>query len=75
MPGCRKAGVLYYRSEMEPQGKLQKKVSEEQPLTNVRIGWFSPTEERDHLKILKKLTALFVIMPIHYLIYIWKCEM
>ena len=38
-----------------------------------RIGWFSPTEERDHQNI-EKLTALFVVMPIHYL-YIWKCEM
>ena len=38
------------------------------PLTNVKIDWFNPTEERDHLNI-KKLTALFVVMPIHYLLY------
>ena len=42
----------------------------QKPLTNVRIGWISPTEERDHLNI-EKLTALFVVMPIHYLIYIY----
>ena len=48
---------------------IQKKVAQAQkPLTNVRIGWIIPTEERDHLNI-EKLTALFVVMPIHYLIY------
>ena len=39
----------------------KKKVSGEQkPITDVRIGWLSPTEERDHLNI-EKLTALIVI--------------
>ena len=53
-----------YASQVE-----QKKVAQAQkPLTNVRIGWISPTEERDGINI-KKLKALFVVMPIHYLVY------
>ena len=39
----------------------------QKPLTNVRIGWFNPTEEREHLKTFEKLTALVVIMPIYEL--------
>ena len=38
----------------------------QKPLTNVRIGWFNPTEEREHLNI-EKLTVLVVIMPIYEL--------
>ena len=42
---------------------------------DVRTGWFSPTKtERDHLNI-EKLTALFVVMTIHYLINVFvKCD-
>ena len=44
-------------------------------LTNVKIGWISSTEERDHLNI-EKLTALFVVMHINYFVNIGyvKCD-
>ena len=45
----------------------------QKPLTNVRIGWISPTEERDHLNIEKVDSS--VCCNAHSLLNIWKCEM
>ena len=47
--------AVYCEEEDLKRNRKRGWLDTQKPLTNVRIGWISPTEERDHLNI-EKLT-------------------
>ena len=63
---------LYIVKKRTSRGTEEGGLMPKKPLTNVRIGWISPTEERDHLNIEKVDSS--VCCNAHSLLNIWKCE-
>ena len=66
-----------YRPEMEPHGKLQKKVAsliaEPKPLTGWRLGWIRTHDREVTSKHWKVESSDCYLMPTHH--FVWKYEM